>query len=107
MRMESGFYQRHLFICLNRREEGEQSCNSSGLAEEAFHAAKRHAKTLGIHAEGRTRVNRCGCLGRCGQGPVAVVYPDGIWYTYVDAEDVQEIVESHLRDGHPVERLRI
>ncbi len=107
MRMASGFYERHLFICLNRREGGEQACNSSGLAEEVFHAAKKHAKALGIHGEGCVRVNRSGCLGRCSLGPVAVVYPDAVWYTYVDAEDVREIVESHLRDGHPVERLRI
>ncbi len=101
------FYQRHLFLCLNRRENGEQACNNAGLAEEVFHVAKKHAKALGIHGEGQVRVNRAGCLGRCSEGPVAVVYPDAVWYTYIDAEDVKEIVESHLRDGKPVERLRI
>ncbi|MCK9187900.1 (2Fe-2S) ferredoxin domain-containing protein [Acidithiobacillus sp.] len=105
--MEGAFYQRHMFLCLNHRDNGEQACNNSGLAEEMFHVARKHAKTLGIHGEKRVRVNRCGCLGRCSDGPVAVVYPDAVWYTYVDADDVREIVDSHLRDGLPVERLRI
>jgi (2Fe-2S) ferredoxin len=102
-----GFYQRHLFFCLNEREDGKQCCNQGGQAAAAFHAAKKHAKALGIHGEGQVRVNRSGCLGRCSEGPLAVVYPEGVWYTYVDEQDVREIVESHLRDGQPVERLRI
>ncbi len=105
--MESSYYQRHLFFCLNRRENGEQACNIHGLAEEMFHLAKKHAKALGMHGEGLVRVNRAGCLGRCSEGPVAVVYPEGVWYTYVDGEDVIELVESHLRDGKIVDRLRI
>ncbi|MHB1581485.1 MAG: (2Fe-2S) ferredoxin domain-containing protein [Acidithiobacillus sp.] len=105
--MEDAFYQRHMFFCLNQRNNGEQACNNSGLAEEMFHMAKKHTKALGIHGENQVRVNRCGCLGRCSEGPVAVVYPDTVWYTYVDADDVREIVDSHLRDGVPVERLRI
>ncbi|MGC8504799.1 MAG: (2Fe-2S) ferredoxin domain-containing protein [Acidithiobacillus sp.] len=105
--MEIPFYQRHLFFCINQREGGEQACNNGGLAESMFHAAKKHAKDLGIQGPGKVRVNRSGCLGRCSEGPVAVVYPDGVWYTYVDVDDVREIVESHLRDGIPVARLRL
>jgi (2Fe-2S) ferredoxin len=51
------------------------------------------------------RVNKAGCLDRCAGGPVAVVYPDETWYTYVDSNDIDEIVESHLIGGKPVERL--
>jgi (2Fe-2S) ferredoxin len=51
------------------------------------------------------RVNKSGCLDRCAGGPVAVVYPEGIWYTYVDAADIDEIVDSHLERGKVVERL--
>ena len=105
--MGDAFYRRHMFLCLNHRENGEQACNNSGLADEMFHVAKAHAKALGIHGPDQVRVNRCGCLGRCCEGPVAVVYPEAVWYTYVDADDVREIVDSHLRDGLPVERLRI
>jgi (2Fe-2S) ferredoxin len=56
---------------------------------------------------GGVRVNKAGCLDRCAGGPVAVVYPEGVWYSFVDASDIDEIVESHLKNGQPVERLRL
>ena len=46
-----------------------------------------------------------GCLDRCAGGPVAVVYPEAVWYTYVDTDDIDEIVEKHLKNGEVVERL--
>ena len=51
------------------------------------------------------RVNKSGCLDRCAGGPVAVVYPEGVWYTYVDESDIDEIVDSHLKRGEVVTRL--
>ena len=54
---------------------------------------------------GGIRVNKAGCLDRCAGGPVAVVYPDETWYTYVDKSDIDEIVDSHLVGGKPVDRL--
>ncbi len=45
------------------------------------------------------RVNKAGCLDRCAGGPVAVVYPEGVWYSFVDNEDIDEIVDSHLQGG--------
>ena len=48
-----------------------------------------------------------GCLDRCDEGPVMVVYPEEVWYTYVDKEDVDEIIREHIQGGRPVERLRI
>jgi (2Fe-2S) ferredoxin len=53
------------------------------------------------------RVNKAGCLDRCAGGPVAVVYPDGVWYTFVDDSDIDDIVESHLKGGKPVQRLML
>jgi (2Fe-2S) ferredoxin len=44
---------------------------------------------------------------RCEEGPVLVVYPEGVWYTYVDQDDVDEIIDKHLVNGVIVERLRI
>ena len=55
----------------------------------------------------RIRVNRAGCLDRCDFGPVIVIYPEGTWYTYLDEEDIDEIIQSHLIKGVLVERLRI
>jgi (2Fe-2S) ferredoxin len=48
-----------------------------------------------------------GCLDRCDQGPVLVVYPEGVWYTYVDHTDIDEIIREHLQHGRIVERLKI
>ena len=53
------------------------------------------------------RINKAGCLGRCDDGPVLVVYPDNVWYTYLDEEDVDEIIDQHLVHGRIVERLRL
>ena len=64
-------------------------------------------KELGLAGPGKIRVNKAGCLDRCADGPVMVVYPDGIWYTLVDKEDVEEIIQSHLLNGAPVERLQL
>lgn len=64
-------------------------------------------KALGLNGPGKTRINQAGCLDRCDQGPVLVVYPESVWYTYVDQEDIDEIIESHLMGGQHVERLKI
>ncbi|MDR8938343.1 Ferredoxin, 2Fe-2S [Burkholderia multivorans] len=69
--------------------------------------AKKRVKELGLAGAGKVRINKAGCLDRCEEGPVMVVYPEGTWYTYVDKADIDEIVESHLRDGKIVERLKI
>ena len=68
---------------------------------------KKCLKTLDMNGPGKIRVNKAGCLDRCEEGPVLVVYPEGIWYTYIDEEDIDEIVDSHLIAGKPVERLKI
>lgn len=69
--------------------------------------AKQRVKALGLAGPGKVRINKAGCLDRCEEGPVVVVYPEGVWYTYVDQNDIDEIIESHLCDGKVVERLRI
>jgi len=62
-------------------------------------------KAAGLAGPGQVRVNRAGCMDRCAGGPVAVVYPEAIWYSYVDKEDIDEIVNSHLKHGQVVTRL--
>jgi len=68
---------------------------------------KSRVKKLGLSGEGKVRINRAGCLDRCGEGPLLVIYPQAIWYTFVDNEDIDEIIESHLINGKVVERLAI
>ena len=56
---------------------------------------------------GRFGVSESRCLGRCENGPVAVVYPDNVWYQYIDEEDIDEIFESHMEGDEIVNRLLI
>ena len=60
-----------------------------------------------LSGQGNIRINTSGCLDRCEEGPVCVVYPEGVWYTYIDEMDVDEIIDSHLVNGKVVERLKI
>ena len=98
------YYQQHVFFCTNQREDGKQSCDQCG-AQAARDYVKQRCKQLGIHGPGQVRINSAGCLDRCGEGPVIVIYPAETWYTYVDKEDLDEIIEQHLLQGKKVERL--
>ena len=99
-------YKYHVFFCTNQRATGEACCNNHGASEMRDYMKKR-VKELGKRIPDKVRVNTAGCLDRCGEGPVIVVYPEGIWYTYVDKTDLDEIVEEHLVHGRVVERLKI
>ncbi|MCY7318373.1 MAG: (2Fe-2S) ferredoxin domain-containing protein [Ramlibacter sp.] len=98
------YYQRHIFFCLNERANGEASCSQHN-AQAAFDHCKQLVKAAGLSGPGQVRVNKAGCLDRCAGGPIAVVYPEAVWYSYVDQQDIEEIVESHLKNGKVVERL--
>ncbi|MCK6424356.1 MAG: (2Fe-2S) ferredoxin domain-containing protein [Burkholderiaceae bacterium] len=100
------YYERHIFFCLNQRDGG-QACCADHAAQAAFDHCKARVKAEGLAGPGRVRVNKAGCLDRCAGAPVAVVYPEAVWYTFVDHSDIDEIVESHLKRGEPVERLRL
>src|SRR5258708_6141266 len=104
--MAESFYKHHVFFCLNRRDAPEACCACHGA--EALRAyAKDRIKALGLSGHGKIRVNNSGCLDRCEEGPVIVVYPDNVWYTYVDKNDIDEIIDEHLVKGKVVERLKI
>jgi len=77
-------YQYHVFFCTNSRESGEQCCEQCNATE----------------------IRAC-CLDRCELGPVLVVYPEETWYSYLDREDIDEIIDQHLIGGKVVERLLI
>jgi (2Fe-2S) ferredoxin len=100
------YYKHHVFFCLNQREDGAACCcdhNANGV----FDVTKKKIKAMNLNGKGKVRVNRAGCFDRCSEGPVLVVYPEAVWYTYVDQQDVDEIIESHLKNGKVVERLKI
>lgn len=94
--MPSPYYDKHFFFCVNQRDEGRQCCankNAQALRE----YAKNRFKMLDLSSVGNVRVNQSGCLGRCSEGPVLVIYPEGIWYTYANKQDIDEIIEGILR----------
>lgn len=97
------FYKHHMFFCTNIREDG--ICCDDHYASEMRNYAKQRTKELGISGQGQVRVNIAGCLDRCSEGPVIVVYPEGVWYTYESREDVDEIIDEHLINGRIVEHL--
>lgn len=100
------YFNRHVFFCLNQRDAGEESCARQG-AQAGFDRCKSRVKEAGMSGPGQVRVNKAGCLDRCSGGPVLVVYPEAVWYTFVDNDDIDEIVDSHLKNGKVVERLLI
>jgi (2Fe-2S) ferredoxin len=100
----SPYFKRHIIFCLNERKNNEACCAQQN-AQAAFDHCKSRVKALGLAGPGEVRVNKAGCLDRCAGGPVAVVYPEGVWYSYVDTSDIDEIVESHLKNGQVVQRL--
>lgn len=106
MSESASYYQHHAFFCTNQREGGRTCCADKG-ARAALEHAKKRIKQLNLNGQGKLRINLAGCLDRCEEGPVLVVYPEGVWYTYVTIDDVDEIIDSHLLGGKVVERLKI
>lgn len=97
-------YQRHIFVCTNRRPDGHpKGCCATKGSEEVRAAFKSELEKRGI--KGQMRANAAGCLDTCPFGVSVVVYPEAVWYGGVKVEDVPAIVEEHLVGGKPVERL--
>jgi len=102
--MTDTYYRYHVFFCTNQRAEGERCCQNHN-AQAMRDYLKKRTKELGIVSA--VRANSAGCMNRCQQGPVIVVYPEGIWYTYQNQADIDEILSEHFQNGRIVERLRI
>src|SRR5436305_12837290 len=99
-------FKHGMFICTNQREPGSPRgcCNPNGNAE--LHKAFKDAiAARGLKAT--VRANKSGCLDQCEHGPNVVVYPEAVWYGGVTADDVDEIVDSHIIGHQPVQRLII
>ncbi len=89
-------YKKHVFICTSGK-----TCPLEG-ADEVLDAMRREIASRGLKKE--IRINKSGCLDQCGNGPVAVVYPEATWYAHLTPADAIEIVEEHLVNNRPVER---
>lgn len=97
----------HLFVCTQQKPEGVPSCAASGSFA-VLGALDREIEARSLNhrsLNNDVQLTTCGCMGLCDEGPVMVVYPAGVWYRRVQSPDVSEIVDTHLRDGKPVDRL--
>ena len=93
----------HIFVCTQEKPEGVTCCPASGSLS-VLQSLHRELGVQGLSSD--VQVSSCGCLGLCDDGPIMITYPEGVWYRKVKAEDVPEIVSSHLRSGKVVSRLQ-
>jgi (2Fe-2S) ferredoxin len=99
------YYEAHVFCCTNRRPAGHpRGCCADKGSEELRDYMKNRARELGLK---KVRINNAGCLDRCELGPTVVVYPEGVWYSVANKEDIDEVLRTHLVQGGRVERLML
>jgi (2Fe-2S) ferredoxin len=91
-------FEKHVFVCT-----AGKTCPTQG-SEAVWQALRDEVKAAGLLNS--IRINKSGCLAQCGNGPMVVCYPEGVWYGGVAVEDAPEIVREHLVGGQSVERLR-
>ncbi|MGO8757376.1 MAG: methyltransferase [Terracidiphilus sp.] len=92
----------HLFVCTQQKPESIPSCAAAGSLA-VRDELDRQIRERGL--SGDVQLTPCGCMGLCEEGPILLVYPDGVWYRRVQVSDVSEIVDRHLAHAEPVERL--
>ncbi len=97
-------FDKHIFVCTNERPNGKQSCGEAhGMA--LVKAFQNAIADNGLRVS--VRAQRAGCIDVCDFGPALVVYPEGVFYGKISLDDVTEIVEKHIINNEPVERLRL
>lgn len=98
-------YKKHVFICTNQRAEGQRKSCGEECGMNLVREFKKQLKERQIDFP--VRAQRSGCLDACEHGPSMVVYPEGVFYGGVKESDIGQIIDEHILNDHPVERLVI
>jgi (2Fe-2S) ferredoxin len=96
-------FKYHVYVCTQEKPDEMPCCAASG-SQQVLEALRSAIHEAGLHDN--VQITTCGSLGLCERGPNMVVYPEGVWYSRVQVEDVAEIVREHFGSGRPVARLQ-